>query len=843
MTIQNCLANGVAGGEITQDEADAMARLHAALTQHYGNTNQATAEIAARLMNQAAQQRRAGLLADAARQRVEGFVTAYRNARGEPDPAAAMVALIEHNGLVQMPAGMSSVVGRSNAIMGLAQGQLEELLHEFRRTWVTGQTRNTARLENLVREAAGQGTGDPAAAGFARAWLQVAEDLRSRFNAAGGAIGQLNGWFLPQVHNRLALMGAGFDTWRAYIEPRLDMARMRHPLTGGPMTPADLQQSLRYIFDNITSDGWLERQATATRRGLGAISNQRAEARFLHFRNADTWLEYNREFGGGANPFAAMMDHIRGMSEDIAAMEILGPNPSSTLLYVQNFVMRQASLRAAHLPAHFPAVSEYLGRPFEKGRSWLASKDPEDYARSMIKLSTDMWDMYRGSASAVNERIADVFGAVRNMNVASKLGGAALSAVTDVGFQQIARAFAGLPVLRTYDQILQSFATGTKRELVAGGMILDTATRMLHAEARWAGTMQGPEWTQFLADRTIAWSGLQAWTQSGKHAFGLAFMGELASRTAQDFTQLPLRLRRTMQRYGLTATDWDAMRLDGTGQPRAVELLQPSELGRDLAAAGRGGENIAERYLEMILQEREYSTPEGTLRAKANAYGGLERGEVKDEVFRSFGQFKMFGLSVAMLQSQRIATEMVQNGFWRGAGYAVGLLITTTLYGALAMQLKEMAKGKDPRPMNNMKFIGGAILQGGGLGIYGDFLAAEQNRMGGGLARTVVGPTGDLVAGLLSLTSGNVAEYLQGEKTNTGRELIRFLGQNTPGGSLWYLRSAYERVVLQQLQRMVDPEASAAFRRQMQKQKKDYGNGFWWDPGATAPKRGPRLAN
>jgi hypothetical protein len=836
MSINDCLRGLHGEGYLSRDEADAMAHLYESLVRHYGDPTRAKAEMVERLMRQAQHQERQALLADEARERVERFLLEYRNARGEQDPAKAMVALIEHNGLVPMPEGMSSVVGRGQAIMGLALGRMEEVLHEFRRTWITGRTRNTAALQNVVREAAGEGTGDAAAAALARSWLDVAESLRQRFNAAGGAIGELTGWFLPQIHDRRALIAATRERWIADITRGLDVERMRHPLTGNAMTDEDLAESLDFIWRNITTDGWHSREFSAQRRGLGAISNQRADHRFLHFKSADAWLEYQAAYGGGADPFAAMMSHVKGMSEDIAAMEILGPNPRAMLTYMQNFVTAQAALRTAGEAAIFPTQTEILGRSLEAGGSWLSTKDPEDYARAAVKLTDDMWDIQRGAVdAAVNQRVADVFGTVRNLNVASKLGGAALSAVTDLGFQQVARLFAGLPALRVYDQVVASFATGPKRDAVRAGLVLETAVNVLHQEARWAAGMHGPVWSRVLADRVIASTGLAAWTQAGRHAFGLAFMGELARRAGETFGDLPAALQQTFRRYGLSGADWDAMRAS------AGDLLRPADVSRSMEIRGRGGENVAERYLEMILQETEYAVPSGTLQAKARSFGGLRRGVPTNEFWRSAGQFKMFGISVALLQGQRIATEMITRGYLRGAGYAGALLITSTLYGALAMQLKEIAKGRDPRPMDEEKFWGGALLQGGGLGIYGDFLASEQNRIGGGLARTLAGPSADVVAGVLSLTSGNMAQWLQGEKTNAGRELVRFLGSNTPGGSNWYLRSAYERVVLDELQRLVDPEAHAAFRRKIGKQKKDFGNEFWWRPGETSPRRGPDL--
>jgi hypothetical protein len=73
-------------------------------------------------------------------------------------------------------------------------------------------------------------------------------------------------------------------------------------------------------------------------------------------------------------------------------------------------------------------------------------------------------------------------------------------------------------------------------------------------------------------------------------------------------------------------------------------------------------------------------------------------------------------------------------------GYALGFFAATTIGGALALELKEIAKGKDPRPIPRAKdpalehaeFWGAAMLQGGGWGIFGDFLGSTENRFGGG---------------------------------------------------------------------------------------------------------------
>jgi len=177
------------------------------------------------------------------------------------------------------------------------------------------------------------------------------------------------------------------------------------------------------------------------------------------------------------------------------------------------------------------------------------------------------------------------------------------------------------------------------------------------------------------------------------------------------------------------------------------------------------------------------------------------------------------------------------------ATYAGSMLLATTLLGGLAMQLKSVAAGRDPQPMNTSAFWGAALLQGGGIGIYGDFLFSDINRYGGGLQGALSGPLIERGGDFINLTLGNAIELAQGKETKFGRELLKFARGNIPGGNIWYTRLAWERLVLDQVQFLVDPEANAAFKRSQQSWKKDFGQSFWWEKGKTAPSRAPNLGN
>ncbi|MBS3695827.1 hypothetical protein, partial [Rhodococcus qingshengii] len=81
----------------------------------------------------------------------------------------------------------------------------------------------------------------------------------------------------------------------------LDVSRMKNPLTSQPIDVAELDDILDGIWTNIATEGWSKREPLRQAFGKGALANQRAEHRFLIFRDADSWLRYQRDYGGGGD--------------------------------------------------------------------------------------------------------------------------------------------------------------------------------------------------------------------------------------------------------------------------------------------------------------------------------------------------------------------------------------------------------------------------------------------------------------------------------------------------------------------------------------------------------------
>jgi hypothetical protein len=181
------------------------------------------------------------------------------------------------------------------------------------------------------------------------------------------------------------------------------------------------------------------------------------------------------------------------------------------------------------------------------------------------------------------------------------------------------------------------------------------------------------------------------------------------------------------------------------------------------------------------------------------------------------------------------------------ARYAAAFFIATTLGGAAALELKEIAKGKDPRsPKGEGRCAGARRVLGRGdaagrrLGHLRRFPRSSQNRFGGGFASTLAGPMVQSAQNVGDATVGEGMRYARGDKTHVGRDVVKLLKQETPG-SLWYSRLAFERLVADQLQEQIDPDYRRNWRT-IERKAKDRGQEFWWEPGETSPERAPRLA-
>lgn len=817
MSFRKCIDNAEAEGTITTDQAKEARDLFDEFDANYkGKMAPGSAEVKAAqdtfdaIKREAMEKKRRKLLQARNWQQIRINLESYRNIKGEMDYGRAAEALFASDGLARY----SNIEFREQAVKNAMTRKLYNVLGNFRRNLV-GQTRNKAQQENFIRAAFGEKVEDASAKEMAEAWAAAAEYGRARFNAAGGRIPKLENWGFPQSHNMLAVRKSTFQQWREFIVPKLDPTRMIDQKTGVQFTPESLELALFDVYETIRTDGMNKLTPGAMGQGK-SLANQRLDHRFLVFKNADSWTAYQKEYG---NPeiFDAMMGHISNMARDIAMMEVLGPNPKSTVQFLKQTIQKQAA----------------------------GDEAAESAARSAASRLDNFYMAVTGKTNApINSKFGAGFAGLRQILQSAQLGAAAISAITDLNFGRMARGFVGLPqtkMLQNYLKLIMPLSADEKGRLaIRLGLIAEGWSSLAAAQMRYVGDISGPEITRRISDFVMRASLLSPMTSAGRWAFGMEFLGDLADNAGKTFDQLDPRMQKTMERYNIRADHWDIMRStelydhDGAKFLRAEDIEARTDLEPTVAR------DLATRMMEMIETEINFAVPSSSLRGRIALTGETRPGTIAGELTRSFAMYKNFGVT---LINTHVARGMQQPGVKGKGRYYADLLISTTLMGALALQMKEISKGRDPRPMDDNAFWLAAFLQGGGLGIYGDFAFSDVNRFDRGLAETVAGPVVGFADDLRKLTVGNLVEASQGEDTNAAREMIKFAGRYTPGSSLWYSRLALERMVLDQMQLYADPKARSNMKRLESRFRREYGQKYWWRPGKTQPNRAPDISN
>lgn len=757
--------------------------------------------------------------------------------------ARALELLVENKpGLAGAP--FPSIDGRYRAVRGQFDARMADLVEAFE-TRTGFDAPHRATLKNVVRETFGEDTGDAAAKAMAEAWTGVAEHARLMFNAAGGDIGQLDRWGMPQFHDPLEVRKAGKAAWIEATLPRLNRLAMIDRVTGLPFTEKRLAATLSQTYDSIASGGASKRQP-GDKLGAGMLANQRREERFLAFKSADDWMGYQDQFGAG-DPFGIMMGHLDEMARDIAQMQILGPNPDHQFQWLKDFALREAELEQV-----------------------AGAEGAVERAKVYTRQAQNMLDHFVGSANVPErEWLANAGATLRSYLTGATLGSAMISDVPSAPvFGAYARAFSGLSVTGDVGNLVAHIASPEARATARrSGFILEQATDGIVRGAQdslrlmTVGTkVDGKGLNAFARRLPAAVMRLQLltqWTQARKRTFRLEFMGALADRRDRSLADLQAgdtedqAFAQLLDARGFTEADWTAIRTAPLWAPASgAAFLRPAEI------IAHAGEDLGHRVAEMIELQTRQAVPETTLWTRAKLLGQDKPGTFKGEFNRSWAMFRSFTLTAThvfaedmFLRGQGGAAPLVGT-----AAGAAGLLAALTVSGAVSIQLREISKGNDPRDMTDGAFWGAALMQGGGLGIVGDFFYSSQSRAGKSSAMTGWGPAAAFGSDVIDATWGNATEVIGGledgksleqavRTAHPGRDATNLLARYAPMASLWWARAAWDRAVVDQLQKVVDPDAEKSFRARARRMEKDYGQDQWWPQGQTLPERAPDLSS
>lgn len=806
-------------------------------------------------------------------------------------------------------------------------GYTAELGRQLGKTWEAlgndwlGFFQDRNKLLTLVRELRGEDTGDALAKKGAQAFHETAERARVLFNQAGGDVGKLDDWGMPQHHSQERVAAAGRDAWVDSILPMLDRTRYADD-SGRAWTDAEVRAFLEKAWMTIATNGHSNTEPGQF-SGNGKRANRHAEHRQIHFKDAESVISYWETFGD-RTVFDILHGHIESMAKDIAFVEQFGPNPNVTFQTLRDAAVRDATV------ADPTKTTNIEGRAVKLDNLW-------NYSAGRITPSANL-------------RVSQIADGIANLNVAGKLGGAVLASF--FGDKPMMEAVAHMnnqPMVKRWltELSLLNPANRADRALLRQqGLMLEGIRSGL---TRFYEGLGKTGWTGKLANAVMRVTGMSAINEIRKGAFGLSLMQSIGEqvKAGVDFNALGDSDVRALTTWGITEADWKVWKLaklddlghgnDAVLTPEAISRIPDADIQKALGGqpvqapppaagmtrfyhggdptgvtgrlwftadlrdaqgwASRGSDmkvwyvdvpngsagvdwgdpaygvsmpsrqefdasiagnraplesftgvdpasarhNAIIKLLGAVNTESEFAVVTPGWKERAQFYSDLQRGTVKGEIVRSVFQFKSFPW--AMLQRSMDAVANADTTVGKAAMTAY-IIASTTLAGAMLMQVRDMLAGKDPRSMvdeNWMKFWGAAFLQGGALGIYGDFLyGANQTRYGSGPIEALSGPTlGPLLELGLVQPMAAARAAMEGKDSHFLARQMQDLKGFVPGGNIWYAKAALDHLIWQNVMEFLSPGYLSNIR---QRTAKEYGQQWYWQPGELMPERAPDLS-
>ena len=639
---------------------------------------------------------------------------------------------------------------------------------------------------------------------------------RTDANRAGAFIRDLPGYIVRQSHDPYKLERAGFARWRAEISGFLD-ERTFEGVT-------DRNEFLLAAYNGLVSGVHLKASTPEPTgfKGPRNLAKKVSAERVLHFKDGVAWNQYNKVYGTGSLR-EAFLGGLDRSGQGTGLMRRLGTNPEG----------------------NFDAALDELQLAFKEDPE--AMRRFQDDRRGMLK--TRFAEIDGSSSIAVNHTGARVAANLRAWQSMAKLGGAVISAMTDLPVAASEMRYQGKGMLSSMGTLIGGMVSGRKpaeqREILSTlGVFFDSVrgevVSKFSADDSLGGAMSRMQQTFF------KFNGLTWWTDTMRSTAALMMSHHLAYNRALNWDQMNPDLRRTLELFDFDDGKWDLVR--GTGAKLAdgreymttqgIDDIPEADLAGYLASKGRTAnaaaigelrEELRGSLRSYITDRASYAVIEPDARTRAMMRRGTQPGTVAGELLRFVGQFKAF--PVAILQKS-FGRELYGRGYQPGAfganpgreliqamksgnGEKLGiaqLMLWTTLFGYGAMALKDIVKGREPRPADDPKTWVAAMLQGGALGLYGDFLFGEANRFGGGLTQSLSGPTLGLIDGGYDL----FARMRDGD--DAAAASFRFAIQNTPFANLFYTRTAMDYLFLHSVQEALNPGALRRMERRIEKE-------------------------
>jgi len=742
-------------------------------------------------------------LAEIRLQQAVGQVQAFMQRNPKANYKAAINAILSRDALDR--SGGLAVENIAMGIRAQAFSNLDEAA-ELLQPRRLGTKHNIEMEDDLYRELHGVDTGNAAARDIAKRVSAINESLRQRKNAAGAAISKMEGWGLPQRHVAEKVRKAGVDAWKEFVLPRLNREKMLNK-AGVQMSDNELDEVLDYVFETITTEGANKNKPPkALRNSYAEYKPLQAAHRVLHFKDGEAGLQYQKSFGD-SRTWQSVISHLEIESRQIAAMEVLGPNPKAALDRMTKWARVEDS---------------------KKRRSIGQVLMPEPEA---------IWQNLMGFEDAPASRLAEMGGSVRSLLSSAQLGGAAPASIPDAMTVALNAHYNGLKMGQVLKRIDSLSSKDMRAVATRTGHIADWAIDQVATAGRFED-ITGSQKMRGLSDINYRIQGMTGWTNGWQMAFHLEFTHELQRAlnvSGGDYNKLPKGMKRFVDNYGLREY------LPEMAKAEPVVNQGDSYFN----AIGMSDNKAISHVLGAIESERNMAILMPTAANRAMLNRGKAPGTLEGEILRSAAMYKTYPVSLMMSIWGRYLFSSQLSAQSR-MGYAASMFIGMTMLGGMAYQLKEMAKGKDAVDTSTPDFWVRAVAYGGSLSLIADLLLDGQTRHGQGMLGYALGPAGGLISDVGGGAASPVWNLMLGRDVDVAEEYGK-LGERAsyyiPLQSVWWARHAFQRNVRDFTLDKLDPGYEGRQRIKERRLQKRTGQKYYWKRGETLPGRAPEMAN
>ncbi|EMI7998197.1 hypothetical protein JHZ77_000920 [Acinetobacter baumannii] len=721
--------------------------------------------------------------------------------------------------------GIQSVEKQAQALHSRWMSLVADVFTKTQERW--GFSVNKEMTDDIIRVMFGGKSDNPEITAMAKEVSFALEEMRLAFNRAGGNIRKLDNFGIMTSHDQKKVALSTEQEWVDEVLPKLDRNQYVRE-DGLLMSDSEVRTMLKDVYRTIATNGANKvldgRKSISPVGGRSKMANRHQEARALHFKDGDSWLEYQAKFGtyNETGFHEILKNHTHRMSTEIAMMQNFGSNPR---LSFEN-LLEEASTKLKADP--------------ENG-----SKHGEIDKQSKRALS--MYNTLDANTRAVDSTLGNVMGGLRALMVASKLGGTTLTTIGDHASTKKTANMLGLSYTKSVlPEYMKQLTQGNYRdEALRFGLgiteMVGSTSRFGDADVVSSATKAGRfnARMQQLASTTLKISGLNAVTAGMKRAFNLVHMNKIAEMTRsthwKDLGKDDLKI---LKGNGITEKDWNLWRelTPSKREDGAIVLTQndffnaPDEVIKKFLPKDKQDSptaivdyryKAAMKYQTHIFNEESVAVIEAGVRERSIINLG-DAGTIQGELGRTLFQFKGFPLAYMLRIGHR---AFAQGDIKSRATFLVSLLAYQTLAGAFIVQLQNLANGKNPEPVFTPDFFGKSILKGGGLSFMGDLMSALSDPTGRSFGDFVAGPLVSQGGKLGMLLTGMGNNFIEGKESTRAMEIANTLKGNLPFQNIWYSKLIIDRMLYSKLQNMIDPD----YLPKTQKRLENLGNSYWWD--------------